>query len=62
LSPSEVKNHLLNLLSGKPIIIDQNNFQVFQEVFDQLGNKDFNLFFSEKYPQYQQNSISQYTP
>jgi hypothetical protein len=41
LSPEEVKHELMNLLSGKTIIINQNSF----EFFIQLGNKDFWISF-----------------
>jgi hypothetical protein len=51
LTPMEVVNRLLGLLSGEPILIDQNNFQVFEEVFNQLGNRDFDLYFNHKMPE-----------
>jgi hypothetical protein len=51
LTPQEVKNELIHLLSGKPIIINQSNFEIFQEVFDQLENADFNLYFNKKVPE-----------
>jgi hypothetical protein len=51
LSPQEVKDQLINVLSGKPIIVDQNNFQVFEEIFFLLGNRDFGLFFNHKIPE-----------
>jgi hypothetical protein len=44
----QVKEQLINLLSGKPIIIDQNNFPVFQEVSCQLETPEFDLFFGFK--------------
>jgi hypothetical protein len=51
LTPMEVGYRLLGLLSGEPILIDQNNFQVFEEVFNHLGNRDFDLYFNHKMPE-----------
>jgi hypothetical protein len=41
----------MNILFGKPISVDNNNFQVFQEIFDSLQNQDFHYFFNEKIPE-----------
>jgi hypothetical protein len=51
LTSQEVANELIHLLSGKPIIINQNNFEVFQEIFNQLGNNDFELYFNKQVPE-----------
>jgi hypothetical protein len=32
-------------------LIQQNNFEVFQEVFGQLGNQDFERYFNKKVPE-----------
>jgi hypothetical protein len=45
-----VITELSNLLSGKPIIIHNNNFQVFHEIFGLLGNRDFGCFFGSDAP------------
>jgi flagellar biosynthesis GTPase FlhF len=50
-SPKEVRDTLLELLSGKPIVIHHNNFQFFEKLFEQLGNRDFHLFFNHKIPE-----------
>jgi hypothetical protein len=51
LSPKQVITELLNLLSGKPILIQQNNFQFFQKIFHLLDNRDFDCFFGSKSPE-----------
>jgi hypothetical protein len=50
LSPAQLRDEFLNLLSGKPIVVDQNNFDVFNQVFRFLRNRDFELFFNNKIP------------
>jgi hypothetical protein len=43
--PNVLKNYLIELLTGFPIIIHQLNFHFFQKVFKYLGNIDFATFF-----------------
>lgn len=51
LSPNQIKKAFEKLLSGKPIIIQQKNFEVFQEIFKLLDNRDFKCFFDSKAPE-----------
>jgi hypothetical protein len=49
--PQEVCNQLKMLLSGKPIVINENNFQIFQEILNLLGKRDFDLYFNKEMPE-----------
>jgi hypothetical protein len=48
--PQEVYNQLIMLLSGKSIAIYETNFQIFQEIFNLLGNRDLDLYFNKEMP------------
>jgi hypothetical protein len=50
-----IRKSLLELLSGQPIEIHQNNFYIFRQVFEALGNPDFQEFFGETPPKIKQD-------
>jgi hypothetical protein len=53
ISSSAIKDSLLGLLSGKPILIHKINFSVFQQIFSFLENSDFQHFFGKNQPKHQ---------
>jgi hypothetical protein len=55
LNPGHIKSSLLDLLSGKPILVGKSNFSVFHSIFLALGNHDFNRFFNHIPPEHPTN-------
>lgn len=48
--PAYLIDQLKNLLSGHPIIVGPNDFQLYSRLFDSLGNSDFDQFFQQRRP------------
>jgi hypothetical protein len=48
-----VKNSLIGLLSGSPIIVTHHNYKLFEVTFNELGNDDFQKFFKGKPPSFE---------
>jgi hypothetical protein len=59
LSSKEIVKELKNLLSGKPIVIQQNNVLIFQNIVQPLDNNDFEVFLGKKYLNFQQLLFSE---
>jgi hypothetical protein len=47
---SVIKDSLVELLTGFPIIIHESNFHIFQKIFESIGNNDFQTRFEGKPP------------
>lgn len=48
---NRVKCWMIDLLSGKPIVVDKSNFLILQSIFTALGNIDFDIFFGKIPPE-----------
>jgi hypothetical protein len=44
-NPDQIKAQMTNLLSGSPLLIDDSNYSLFQSIFQELGNKDYEKIF-----------------